>query len=64
MTRVHRIILSTLSGILLSLAWLGFPGWVLFFALLPILFLDKYFVDNKSQFRGVAFWWHALWAFI
>lgn len=64
MTRIFRLALSSLSGILLSLAWLGFPGWTLFVAFLPLLFLDKFFVENKQNFRSVAFWWHALWAFI
>ena len=63
MTRIFRLLLSTLSGILLSLAWLGFPGWVSFFAFIPLLFLDNYFVGNKAEFRSVTYWWHALWAF-
>ena len=64
MIRIFRLFLSTFSGILLSLAWLGFPGWTLFFAFIPLLLLDKFFVENKSEFGNVAFWWHALWAFI
>ena len=35
MKRRTRILLSVLSGVLLSLAWLGFPGWTLFIAFLP-----------------------------
>lgn len=63
MKRSFRILLSVLSGVLLSLAWLGFPGWILFFALLPLLYLDKFFVDNKKGFPGVSFWGHAFLAF-
>lgn len=63
MKRIYRILLSVLSGLLLSLAWLGFPGWTLFFAFIPLLFLDHYFVENKSEFRGVSFWGHAFLAF-
>jgi apolipoprotein N-acyltransferase len=64
MSRITRIGLSVLSGILLSLAWLGFPGWTLFFAFLPILFVDSFFVENKASYRGVSFWLHALFAFL
>jgi len=64
MKRSFRLLLSVFSGILLSLAWLGFPGWTLFVALLPLLLLDKYFVENKSSFRSVSFWGHAFLAFL
>lgn len=60
MKRSHRFILSVVSGVLLSLAWLGFPGWILFIAFLPILTVEKYFVDHASEYRGVSFWGHAL----
>lgn len=60
MKRIHRIALSFSSGILLSLAWLGFPGWILFVALLPLLVIDKYFVDHKEANPGISFWGHAL----
>lgn len=60
MKRSTRILLSVLSGILLSLAWLGFPGWTLFVAFLPLLYLDHFFAERKSEFRGVSFWGHAL----
>lgn len=63
MKRSSRILLSVLSGVLLSLAWLGFPGWVLFIAFLPLLFLDEFFVANKSIYRSVSFWGHAFLSF-
>lgn len=63
MKRLHRILLSVLTGILLSLAWLELPGWTLFFALLPLLYLDKFFVDHKTEYRGVSFWGHAFLSF-
>lgn len=59
MKRIHRLFLSLFSGVLLSLAWLGFPGWILFIAWLPLLVVDKYFVDRKAEFRSVSFWGHA-----
>lgn len=63
MKRSLRILLSVLSGVLLSLAWLGFPGWLLFVAFLPLLYLDYYFVQNKTQFRSVSIWGHTFLAF-
>lgn len=63
MKRLHRILLSVLTGVLLSAAWLGLPGWTLFFAFLPLLHLDKFFVDQKDRFKSVSFWGHALLAF-
>lgn len=62
MKRIYRIFLSVLSGILLSLAWLGFPGWTLFFAFLPLFYLDQFFVEQKSNYRSVSFWGHAFLA--
>lgn len=62
MKRIHRILLSILSGVLLSLAWLGFPGWTLFFAFLPLLYLDYFLVEQKKNYRSVSFWGHAFLA--
>ena len=64
MTRKYRIILSVASGILLSLAWLRFPGWTLFFAFFPLLLVENYFVQKRKDFRVVSFWGHALLAFL
>jgi apolipoprotein N-acyltransferase len=64
MSRFLRYILSVSTGVLLSLAWLGFPGWMLFFALIPLLLLDHFFVTKKNEFRGVFFWGHAFLAFL
>lgn len=55
--------LSVLSGILLSLAWLGFPGWTIFLAFVPLLFLERFFIERKAEFRGVMFWGHAFLSF-
>ena len=38
---ISAVSLAFLSGILLSLPWHGFPGWVLFVALIPLLFAEK-----------------------
>jgi len=59
MTHIQRVLLSLGSGIMLSLAWLGLPGWMLFVAFLPLLILDDYFVKRKDEFRSVSFWGHS-----
>ena len=64
MKRSFRVLLSILSGVLLSLAWLGFPGWVLFVAFLPLLFLEDFFLEGKGQYLSVSFWGHAYLAFV
>ena len=58
-TRTHRFLLAVSSGVLLSLPWLGLPGWLLFIAFIPLLFIDHFFVENKANFQGVSFWGHA-----
>ncbi|KAF0239341.1 MAG: apolipoprotein [Prolixibacteraceae bacterium] len=63
MKRNTRILLSLVSGVLLSLAWLGLPGWTLFIAFVPLLYLDHFFTERKSEFRGVSFWSHSFLAF-
>ncbi len=43
MSRLIKILLSVSSGVMLSLAWLGFPGWMLFAAFLPLLALEDHY---------------------
>ena len=64
MSRIARYSLSVLTGVLLSLSWLGFPGWVLFIAFIPLLLLENFFISKKNEFRGVSFWGHAFLAFL
>lgn len=63
MKRSLRILLSVMSGIMLSLPWLGFPGWMLFAAFLPLLLLDHFFLVNRSAYKSIAMWSHAFLAF-
>jgi apolipoprotein N-acyltransferase len=64
MSRIFRYILSVSSGVLLSLAWLGFPGWILFVAFIPLLQLDRFFTENRNNYKGVYFWGHTFLAFL
>jgi len=49
---------------MLGLPWLGFPGWLLFGAFLPLLLLDDFFAGQRERFRSVSFWGHAFLAFL
>ncbi|WP_372649529.1 apolipoprotein N-acyltransferase [Draconibacterium sp.] len=62
MNRFHRLLLSAGTGVLLSLPWLGFPGWVLFIALIPLLYLENFFLKYKEGFPPVSLWGHVFLA--
>ncbi len=64
MNRITRLLLSILTGVLLSLAWLEFPGWTLFVAFFPLFLLDQFFIENRSQFKSVSFWGYAFLSFL
>lgn len=49
-----QFILPVVSGILLSLPWLGFPGWILLFAFIPLFFSEKYFSETGENIK--LFW--------
>ncbi|WP_321372193.1 apolipoprotein N-acyltransferase [uncultured Draconibacterium sp.] len=58
MKRIHRLLFSVSSGVLLSLPWLGLPGWILFFAFVPLLYLENFFFKYKKGFPSVSLWGH------
>ena len=62
-SRLFRIFLSVLSGILLSLPWLGFSSWFLFISLVPLFWLQNFFIENRAGYKGVVFWSHCFLAF-
>lgn len=62
MKPIYRVLLSVLSGLLLSLPWLGFPGWVLFVAFLPLFYLENYYAEHKEKYASVSFWGNAFLA--
>jgi apolipoprotein N-acyltransferase len=52
MTRSRLLSLSILSGLLLVPAWYeAGTGLILLFAFIPLLFLEDYFFENKSEHR-------------
>ena len=61
-----QIILPVVSGVLLALPWFGFPGWLLLFAIIPLLFSEKYFSETQQNFSlylagGITF---TIWNFL
>jgi apolipoprotein N-acyltransferase len=52
------------SGLLLALAWLGFPGLVLLIAFIPLLYIDDFFQDYKHQYKPFIFWLYSLITFL
>jgi apolipoprotein N-acyltransferase len=64
MNKGFRFLLAIVTGILLSLAWLGFPGWSLFVAFIPLLFLDDFFVKAKNNFRSFSFFGYCFLTFL
>ena len=62
MKRFHRLLFSLSTGVLLSLSWLGFPGWVLFVAFIPLLYLENFFFKYKEGFPPVSLWGHVFLA--
>ncbi len=52
MKKIHLIALGVLSGVLFALGWplRGFP-FILFFAFIPILFVDDYLIKFKNDFN-------------
>jgi apolipoprotein N-acyltransferase len=64
MQRTTFILLSFLSGLLLSLPWLGGSGLVLLFAWVPLLYIENYFTRNKAAFTPLVFWIYAFGALL
>ncbi|HYQ56807.1 MAG TPA: apolipoprotein N-acyltransferase [Draconibacterium sp.] len=64
MRRFHRLLLSASAGVLLSLPWLGLPGWMLFFAFIPLLYLEDFFFNYNEGFPTVSLWGHVFLAAI
>ncbi|MDX8341009.1 apolipoprotein N-acyltransferase [Draconibacterium sp. IB214405] len=62
MKRIHRLLLSGCAGLLLSLPWFGLPGWILFFAFVPLLYLEHFFYKYKEGFPTVSLWGHVFFA--
>lgn len=56
--------LAILSGVLLSMAWLGVTGLILLIAFVPLFYLNHYFIEHKEQYLPIAFWAYALLAML
>lgn len=54
MRPLHRLLLSVLSGFLLTLAWYSSWGiFALFIAFVPLLLIEEYYLDTKKYVFGV-----------
>lgn len=60
---VNQFALPALSGILLALPWLGFPGWVLAGAFIPLFFSEKQLAMDGAELKlfGAAFTTFFFW---
>lgn len=58
---LKNILISLLSAVLLSLPWLGAPGYILLFAFVPLLFLQKK-LEGKRGFIRYAVLTFLLWS--
>ncbi len=59
-----RWVLPLAAGVMLSLPWLEFPGWLLFVAFLPLLLLDDLFSEHPEHYGSFAFWGSSFLAFV
>ena len=64
MKRTHLLLLSTLSGVLLTLGWPvnGFPAF-LFIGLVPLLIIEQYISENKADFNKFSVFFYTFPAF-
>ncbi|MFA9391839.1 MAG: apolipoprotein N-acyltransferase [Prolixibacteraceae bacterium] len=61
--KLKLISAALFSGILLSLAWVGFSGLFLLIAFIPLLWVDNYFIRHRKTNASIVFWWHSLLTF-
>jgi apolipoprotein N-acyltransferase len=52
------------SGLILASAWLGFNGFFLFIAFIPLLYIDDFFHGNKHRYKPFVFWLFSLVTFL
>lgn len=59
-----KLLLSAISGVLLALPWLGFPGWILLVAWLPLMFVENFFHAEKNTTRTASWWGYAFFSML
>lgn len=63
--RKKLLLLSVLSGILLSIPWVsGSSSWILFFAFVPLLMVENWIVDQKQSQGSIVLFLCAWVAFL
>ncbi len=65
MKKKHLLLLSVLSGILLTIGWPvnGFPAF-LFVALVPVFMIEDYIFNNKDDFSGFSVFFYTYPGFL
>jgi len=64
---IHKklLLLSVLSGILLSLPWIFTSfSWTLFFAFVPLLLVEDQIVSQKQSYQSIVLFFYALASFL
>ncbi len=64
MNNFKYFIAAVISGVLLSLAWLGVSGLILFIAFVPLFFAEEFFFENRYKYKSIVFWGYSLISFI
>jgi apolipoprotein N-acyltransferase len=64
MSRLIKIALAVSSGVMLSLAWLGMPGWILFAAFLPLLTLEDIYLAREGKRAYFSLWGYVFLTFL
>jgi len=64
---IHKklLLLSVISGVLLSLSWVSASfSWTLFFAFVPLLIVEDQIIKQKESLRSIVLFFYALVTFV
>ncbi len=65
MKKYYLVLLSLLSGVLLSIPWLTGAGWwALLFAFVPLLLVEDFICSNKEQHSHIEFLGYSFFSFL
>lgn len=64
MSKTMRLVAALGTGVMLSLPWLGFPGWILFIAWIPLLALDAFYATLAGKVKSIHFWAYSFLSFL
>jgi apolipoprotein N-acyltransferase len=64
MIKLKLLVPAILTGVLLSLAWLGFSGIILLIAFIPLFYVEDCLIENRHSVRSFNFLIYSFAAFI